>query len=76
MTRFAQRGEEVSRLEILVWACDILPTLPRDPALGIQEREIVQPEHSQAVDPGKKGKPRYPKSLQQPWQPSSRVSEN
>ena len=78
--RQTQQGE-LSRMEIFVWAVKPLAGEAQDERTDRDEGdspsavEIVQPRGNGERLPSKKGKPRYPKSLGQPW-PRGLVSEN
>jgi hypothetical protein len=68
------KAGEVSRLEILVWAADTIS--PQEPAdrstsgVGAAPQEIVAPGGSGEATVPKKGRPRYPKHLQDTWTPN------
>lgn len=65
-----ERGEQ-SRMEILVWAVDVLSASAQDERTDTGEGDssaeaIVPPEGNQAAALSKKGKPRYPKWTPEP----------
>jgi hypothetical protein len=77
------KAGEVSRLEILVWAADVLsapsssPVDERtdaDPSLGMSDDSPNAPGGERR--PSQKGKPRYPKTTKERWVPSGLASEN
>lgn len=65
-------GVKVSKPVVSSWGIQQREALAQSPQ---SEGEIVVPEPSQEVTPVKKGRPRYPKALRQPWTPTGLVSE-
>jgi hypothetical protein len=68
------KAGEVSRLEILVWAADVLShggdvtTSPGDEPNGEQDAPALIVEAPGRADERKPRKPRYGKHLQRPWE--------